>query len=117
MSAEQGTWTVNLTMNNDNEIKPGVIDLSRFDQMPVLLHDHQSDRPIGMAENIRLDDKGLYFVPAFYDKEQAKKYLEYLSVEGILVAQPGGIIELDDEGNINKFILLEISICHDRRNN
>lgn len=99
-------------MNNGSEIKPGIIDMTRFNNAPVIFLDHQYDKPIGNALNLRLDDTGLHFVPNFMSTTDSEKYLNFLHDEGLLMAQPGGIIELDEQGDINKFVLLEVSICY-----
>jgi hypothetical protein len=94
-------------------IKAKSIDLTKFNTNPVILLNHDyNEVPIGRATDVKVSNRGMYFTPSFHKINEASEKIAFLSKEGMITkGYPGGYIETDENNNVTKFDIYEISIC------
>lgn len=101
-------------VDRDGEvIDPKGWDVTNYKNNPVILFGHAwNELPIGIAENVTFDDKGLYITGRFASDEANPKagHVRRLYEEGILRSVSVGFIPRERNGNvITKSELLELS--------
>ena len=84
-------------------------DFNNFLKNPVLQagHDYRPQFTIGVAKNLRIDDKKVVFEPVFHELTQLAREIKGMYEEGILKAWSVGFIPGMKSGEKNE--LLEIS--------
>lgn len=103
---------VNLKM--DGEILPNaVIDFTRFNKNPIMLNHHIHDElPLGRFIEVKKSSKGVFGKVIFHKQTTDSKLLNRLVNQKIIKnVEPGGYVERDENGNITKFDIYEVSIC------
>jgi len=109
--AKIGGWAVRFYLQNRNGyvFTPESFTDKSFEEFmlnPIMLFNHNEDKPIGRVTNIEIRDDGLWVDAEITDKEIAEKIknktLNTMSIHGFA--------NIDSEGNIKNFKLLEISV-------
>ncbi|MDD4142963.1 MAG: HK97 family phage prohead protease, partial [Bacteroidales bacterium] len=92
------------------------MDMSRFDNNPVMLYRHNSEDLIGKWENIRIEDGKLMADPVFDMEDETAKRVYSQVNRGFLKGCSVGIIINEMKETTKEFVatkteLLEASIC------
>lgn len=109
--------------SNDIFVKDGIqlsiqtngIDLSEFNDNPIMLFNHEYDKPIGFHENIEVSETNIITTPNFDDDEFSQTIKKKFDRGSLKSASIGlvpieGYIDENDILIISKSILLEASI-------
>src|ERR1700723_1385679 len=104
---------IDLTTIDGDIIPTSAIDFTKFNEKPNLLLNHQlNELPLGEVSEIKKSGNGFMFKPIFHKLTKQSRMLDFFHKERkILNAYPGGYVERDENGNITKFTLYEVSIC------
>lgn len=97
-------------INFPNEVKIENVDLSRFERLPVILNNHNWSEPlfVGIAENIKVNCKGMFITPIFHKQNESSKRFADMQKNGIIKSVNAGGFYDKQSGN---FDLFEVSIC------
>jgi hypothetical protein len=103
---------INFEMGGET-LPNSVIDFTKFNERPLMLNHHAFDElPLGRFIDIKKSHKGVFGKAIFHKITPESKLLNRLVNQKIIKnVQPGGYVERDENGNITKFDIYEVSIC------